>query len=130
MDHSRNVPLYNRQRSYRVFQVKRGEWIKEDLSSRPWVDGIDYSQGVNCLRGTWDETASAMIITFEEWAAKGIKVVFDVKNLPDDRWVVYEGHGRVLSRRLVEGMGVQVEADIGPGEEVDFVIVKEASFLF
>lgn len=102
-------------------------WTKEDLASRPWVDGIDYSQGVNCLRGVWDGTASAMIITLEEWAAKGMKVAFDVKNLPEDRWVVYERHGLVLSRRLVEGVSVHVEADIGPGEEVDFVIVKEAS---
>lgn len=58
-------------------------WKKEDLASRPWVNGIDYSQGVNCLRGTWDDTASAMIITLEEWAGKGMKVVFDVKNLPE-----------------------------------------------
>lgn len=26
-------------------------WEKEDRASRPWVDGIDYPQGLNCLRG-------------------------------------------------------------------------------
>lgn len=93
------------------------------------MDGIDYSQGLNCLRGAWDDTASAMILTLEEWAGKGVKVVFDVKNLSKDCWIAYERHGRVLHSRVVEGMGVHVEADIGPGEEVDFCYYQRGFLL-
>jgi hypothetical protein len=48
-------------------------WTKERLASSPWVDGIDYPLGVDCLRGVWDDEYSAMIITLREWAGQGIQ---------------------------------------------------------
>ncbi|KAL4873312.1 hypothetical protein BDV12DRAFT_100281 [Aspergillus spectabilis] len=40
-------------------------WTREIFAGRPWVDGLDYSQGVDCLRGWWADEEQAMIVTLQ-----------------------------------------------------------------
>jgi hypothetical protein len=64
-------------------------WMKETLADCPYVDGLDLSQGVDCLRGVWDQDHNALIPTVCEFAGKGSKIAFDIKNFPSGCWKVY-----------------------------------------
>jgi hypothetical protein len=47
-------------------------WASEHLAKRPWIDGIDLAQNVDCLRGVWDEQKKTLIVTLRTW--NGVKV--------------------------------------------------------
>lgn len=38
-------------------------WTKEALADCPYVDGLDLSQGVDCLRGVWDQDRNALSLS-------------------------------------------------------------------
>ncbi|KAI9924306.1 hypothetical protein ASPWEDRAFT_29875 [Aspergillus wentii DTO 134E9] len=99
-------------------------WTREVLGERPWVDGIEYSMGVDALRGVWDDEVDAMVVTLREWAGRGVGVDFKVKNLSFGRWAVYQRHGGTVTRDVVEGREVQVKAKADASEEVDVVVIK------
>jgi hypothetical protein len=103
-------------------------WTREDLASRPWVDGIDFSQGVDCLRGTWVHRVCAMLITLREWAFRAMRVAFEVRNLPEGRWAIYQRHGQAVTCEFAEGANIYVEANIKAGEEIDFVIIQDSKY--
>jgi Linalool dehydratase/isomerase len=42
-------------------------WTKEEVETRPWVDGICFSDGVDVLRGMWIEEEEAMVLTLRTW---------------------------------------------------------------
>ncbi|KAH8693554.1 hypothetical protein BGW36DRAFT_398874 [Talaromyces proteolyticus] len=99
-------------------------WTKEDVSSRPWVDGLDLSHGVDCLRDIFDENVTAMTITFQEWAGQDVKVSFEVKKLPGGRWGIYQRHKEGVVYESLEGVNIPVDINIKAGREVDIVIIK------
>jgi hypothetical protein len=42
-------------------------WSADDVAKRPWVDGIDLTDGVDVLRGAWVEEQRAMVLTVRSW---------------------------------------------------------------
>jgi hypothetical protein len=53
---------------YARLNVKDGQkkmwdrpWTREDSENRPWIDGVGLEQGVDCLRGRWDEEQQAWL---------------------------------------------------------------------
>lgn len=102
-------------------------WTKEYLATQPWVDGLDFNQGVDCLRGLWDGRANAMIITVREWAGRDIQLAFKIKGLPAGRWTLFQSKDTPVKHEVSAGQeSVLVEGKLAAGEEVDFVIMKDA----
>ncbi|KAJ5247100.1 hypothetical protein N7468_002083 [Penicillium chermesinum] len=99
-------------------------WTRETLQTRPWVDGIDLSSGVNCLRGEWDEKSEVLIVTLSEWQGKRANVTMTARNLPGDRWAVYKRQGDVVGQKVCEGSEIVVDVSLEAGEEVDLVISR------
>lgn len=42
-------------------------WSAEQVSAAPHISGIDLSSGVDFLRGCWDESCRAMVVTMRTW---------------------------------------------------------------
>lgn len=94
-------------------------WTREILQSRPFVDGVTYADGVDFLRGVWDENARAMIVTLRSWSGDERKIRLQVKNLPKGDWDVYV-NGR-LSDTVHQAEFVEVAQVVG-AEEVDIIV--------
>ncbi|GLA13196.1 hypothetical protein AnigIFM62618_009726 [Aspergillus niger] len=99
-------------------------WTKETLASHPYVDGLDLSQGVDCLRGLWDQDRSALIVTVREWPGQGANIKFQIENLSSGTWTVYTSQGRFDEHKVLSGGHIAIDAIIKAKEEVDFVVVK------
>lgn len=102
-------------------------WTKEYLQTQPWVDGLEFNQGLDCLRGVWDEQAKAMIITVREWASRATYVGSAVHGLPSGTWTVYLKKDTTLNYEVPTGeKGVAMAMEtMEAGEEVDFVIMRD-----
>lgn len=100
-------------------------WTRETLETRPYVDGLDLSQGVDCLRGVWDPENSALIVTLCEWAGLGAAISFSVENLPAGSWSVYTSKGEHEEYHLAKGGRIVVDATVGENEEIDFVVALD-----
>ncbi|KAK5722848.1 hypothetical protein LTR17_014234 [Elasticomyces elasticus] len=99
-------------------------WTNEVLSKRPYVDGVELGQGVDILRGDWDEGAKAVVVTMRTWdgEARGVRLV--VKNLEGGEWAVWVD-GKLVRSETVDKRGeVELNVEVG-GEEVDIVVVKQ-----
>ncbi len=94
-------------------------WTREILQSRPYVDGITFADGVDLLRGLWDEDAHAMIVTLKSWSGEARKITLQVNNLPKGNWAVYV-NGEL--KETAESMEV-IEVTETVAEEVDIVVV-------
>jgi len=98
-------------------------WTREDVASRPWVDGIDFSQGVDCLRGHYDR--EVVIITLKSWNKKRNSIAFSVNNLDSGDWALYERGKLVGVHRFSDkGGSVDVVGVVDIDEELDYVIMK------
>ncbi|KAH6842206.1 Rft protein-domain-containing protein [Chaetomium sp. MPI-CAGE-AT-0009] len=98
-------------------------WTKESLAKHPWVDGLDLSQGVDCLRGCWAEREQAMVISLRAWDGAEHKLNFSVKNLPAGQWGVYE-NGRLLSEHQITKRGaIEVSPVVCQNQETDVVVL-------
>lgn len=100
-------------------------WTAETLQSRPYIDGIDLSSGVDCLRGLWDPEQGAAIVTLCEWAGLGTGISFSVDNLPAGTWSVYTSQGGCTKYELAKGGRIIVDAMVRAKEEVDFVVLLD-----
>ncbi|KAJ5698280.1 hypothetical protein N7462_000285 [Penicillium macrosclerotiorum] len=102
-------------------------WTRELLAARPWVDGLDYCQGVDCLRGWWADEEQAMIITLRSWDGAEHSLNFSIQGLFKGHWGLYE-YGVLLSdRRILErGELIEVSTTVRPGQEIDIVVLKLA----
>ncbi|OKL56704.1 hypothetical protein UA08_08016 [Talaromyces atroroseus] len=100
-------------------------WTKDMLANRAYVDGLDLSHGVDCLRGVWDQERRALVVTLREWSGKTAKVGFEVKNLQSGSWTVYTSQGESTSHEVLNGEQVAVDATVQANEEVDFVIIRD-----
>ena len=54
-----------------IFDGQRKMWLEpwtaNQLSSAPYVDGVDLASGVDFLRGNWDEMRKAIFVTIRTW---------------------------------------------------------------
>jgi hypothetical protein len=100
-------------------------WSKGDLAAQPWVDGLDLSQNVDCLRGVWDKGREAIIVTLRAWSERTTKVDFYVRNLGGGSWAEYNRDQLQVLHKLPGSGDIRVERTIRGGEEIDVVIVKE-----
>ncbi|KAE8372852.1 hypothetical protein BDV26DRAFT_82392 [Aspergillus bertholletiae] len=100
-------------------------WTREDLRSRPWVDGLDYSLGVDCLRGWWDGDEQAMVVALRAWEEKtDIDVKFYVRNLPAGGWAVYEDGCLVVEHQVAAGSDVEIACTVGHAQDVEIVVIR------
>ncbi|KAJ5111254.1 hypothetical protein N7532_001789 [Penicillium argentinense] len=99
-------------------------WTKDVIEKMPWVDGLDLSSEVDCLRGIWDASAQWLVTTLREWADRGTHVNFAVRNLPSNSWFLYEPRAGVVRRELANGVEIRVEAAVEALQEIDFLVSK------
>ena len=99
-------------------------WTRAEVDQRSWVEGLELSQGLDCLRGQWDDTSSTLVVTLKTWDNEPRPVKFTVKNLSKGDWAVYEKGQLVTVHSLPAGGDIVVESLVQPQEEVDFVIMK------
>ena len=115
---------------YARLNVKEGQkkmwerpWTQDDVKKRPWVDGFDLGQDVDCLRGTWDDASRAMLVSLRTWNGSEKIVQLIVKNLPLGVYGIYEnGELRRVVTQESESLPVDVKVD---GQGVDLVILHE-----
>ncbi|CZR63248.1 uncharacterized protein PAC_13145 [Phialocephala subalpina] len=116
---------------YARLNVKNGQkqmfdhpWTKEEVESRPWVDGVQLGQDVDCLRGRWDEEEMAMLVTLRTWNGSTVVVKPVVKNLPAGTYGVFINGDR-RSVEKVEKVGGEVVVELEVGEvEVDLILLR------
>ncbi|KAJ5555594.1 hypothetical protein N7535_008029 [Penicillium sp. DV-2018c] len=117
--------------AYARLNVKNGQkqmwdhpWSGEEVRSRPWIDGISFEQGIDCLRGEWSEEHGAMVASFRTWDGRRVVCQPAILNLPFGQYGVY------VNRRLeyvatVDETNSVVTVDLEVGtEDVDLVIVR------
>ncbi|KAI9039141.1 uncharacterized protein KD926_009890 [Aspergillus affinis] len=103
-----------------------GPWTKDILADWPYVDGLDLSQGVDCLRGLWDQQRGDLILTVREWTGRGADIAFDVKNLPSGIWTVFTSRGHSTEHDFPGGGQISVNTTVHGKEEIDFVVFRRA----
>lgn len=94
-------------------------WTREILRSRPYIDGVTFADGVDFLRGIWDESAQAMIVTLRSWSDLSSNVALGVRNLPNGPWAVYV-NGK-LENTIENTEVVEVAVTVGT-EDVDIIV--------
>ncbi|KAL4881159.1 hypothetical protein BJY04DRAFT_228039 [Aspergillus karnatakaensis] len=99
-------------------------WTREALSKRPWVDGLNYSQGADCLRGWWAEEEQAMVVTLRSWDDTKHTLEFFIMDLPVGHWGVYENGSLIAEHHLPVGGAIQVSSTFHAAQEVDTVMVR------
>ncbi|KAK4496766.1 hypothetical protein PRZ48_012749 [Zasmidium cellare] len=97
-------------------------WTREQVQSSPYIEGLDLSQGVDCLRGQWDASRNALIVTLRSVESTTTK--FTARNLPPGVWGVYCDGALAKVHRIGENGHAEVEHHLASGKEVDFVIWK------
>jgi hypothetical protein len=101
-------------------------WTRELLTSRPWVDGLDYSQGVDCLRGRWIDEESAMVITLRSWDGAEHRLEFSVHGLSAGDWELYENGALVSESSVLERGSVRISTTMPQKQEIDIVLIQAA----
>ena len=94
-------------------------WTRELLKSRPYVDGMTFTDGVDFLRGAWDESACAMIVTLKSWSGEDRNVKLQVKNLQKGDWAVYI-NGKL--KDTTDNTDTVEIAEVVGSEEVDIIV--------
>jgi hypothetical protein len=99
-------------------------WTHEVLDTTPWIDGLGgFEQGVDFLRGVWDQDAKAMIMTVKSWS--GERTIGPVvKGLSEGEYEVYLDGEFVGVEAVKEGEVVAVEFTVGV-EERDLVVMMK-----
>lgn len=101
-------------------------WTSGYLAARPFIGGVDLSQGVDCLRGVWDEGAMALVLTVRTWDAGRTEVIMPTaENLSGGQWAIYVDGELRESTSVEAGGSLSVEVEVGI-EEVDVVFTKVA----
>ncbi|KAK5195823.1 hypothetical protein LTR92_004764 [Exophiala xenobiotica] len=114
---------------YSRLNVKDGQktmwekpWTSAILAKRPYVDGLSFADGVDFLRGVWDDDARAMVITLKSWTGHQKEVSFAVKNLVQGHWAVSVDGTPKQTTTVRDTVGsVDVAVTVG-NDEVDIVV--------
>ncbi len=64
-------------------------WTSKDLASRPWVEGVELSQDIDCLRGSWESNLEALVVTLRTWNNNKVAINLTARNLSAGFWAVY-----------------------------------------
>lgn len=56
-------------------------WTSEYVSAALHIEGVDLASGVDFLRGCWEESVQAMVITMRSWNRTGKKLAFLISAL-------------------------------------------------
>lgn len=99
-------------------------WTREYLDNRPWIDGLDLSQDIDCLRGVWEEAAKAIIVTLKTWNGKPAQANLIAKNLEVGTWAVYEQGKLSAIHELSKKMDIHATISVEARKETDIVILK------
>lgn len=97
-------------------------WTREVLASRPWVDGVGLADGIDFLRGIWDEKVQAMIVTVKRWQGDSQTISINIRNLPRGQWAVYANGSLREAREMPKGGDIAVSGEVGV-DEVDIVVM-------
>ncbi|KAI1619414.1 hypothetical protein EDD37DRAFT_216845 [Exophiala viscosa] len=97
-------------------------WTRSVLTSRPWVDRLNFADGVDFLRGTWDDGADAMIITLRSWTGSQ-DVTLSIRNLPKGDWAVYVDQRLKDTVALGDGEELTVTEKVGE-DEIDIIVAS------
>ena len=100
-------------------------WTKQQVEARPYIDDVYFDQGVDCLRGSWDEENRAMIATFRSWNGTSTSIKPKIRNLPKGRYGVYVDR-QLMKTSTIHGSGggFEVNLDVA-GDDVDLVILRD-----
>jgi hypothetical protein len=99
-------------------------WTREYLDNRPWIDGLDLSQDIDCLRGVWDEAAKAIIVTLKTWNGKPAQANLIAKNLEVGTWAVYEQGKLSAIHELPKKLDIHATISVEARKDTDIVILK------
>lgn len=99
-------------------------WTRDFLATRPFVDGVDLSLGVDFLRGQWLEQERALVMTCKSWDGQVHQIEPSVKNLSAGRWAVYVD-GRLQRFFTCQERGeVSLSVEVGGQKELDVVLLR------
>lgn len=102
-------------------------WTKEQVEARPYIDDVYFDQGIDCLRGCWDEETKTMIATFRSWSGAHTAIKPKVKKLPPGKYGVYvDGKLKKLTTLHDSSEEIEVDLDV-TGDDVDLIVVRDQS---
>ena len=116
---------------YARLNVKDGQkimferpWTRDSLAARPWIDGVLLSQGIDTLRGIWDEENDALVLTMRTWDRSRVTAEPVARNLDVGIWAVYVD-GTLVKQESIKEKGGSVSATVMVGgEDVDVVFQR------
>ncbi|EIT73383.1 hypothetical protein BDV35DRAFT_337542 [Aspergillus flavus] len=99
-------------------------WSAEQVSRAPHISGIDLGSGVDFLRGCWDESHQAMVVTMRTWDQTEKFVRLENHNLPVGTYGVYR-NGVLTETKFVDRPGDTLEVYVRvEGIDFDLVLLK------
>ena len=98
-------------------------WTRDLLQSRPWVDGVSFADGIDFLRGVWDEEKRALVVTLRLWKGDCKSIGITIRNLPQGHWAAYVDGSCVVSEKMSSPGDLLVNTLVGE-QEVDVVVEK------
>lgn len=96
-------------------------WTRETHWSRPWVDNISFSDGVDFLRGIWDRNKLALVVTLRLWQGEAKKLCMVVRNLSEGRWALFVNGSHVKTEEISNPSSLSIDVTVGR-DEVDVVV--------
>lgn len=116
--------------AYSRLNIKNGQkkmwdhpWTRDEVESRPWIDGISFGQDIDCLRGEWNEENKAMIATFRTWNGSRVSCRPVIKKLPFGSYGIYvDSHLRSVAHVGNGNDEISIDLQIG-AEDVDIAVV-------
>jgi hypothetical protein len=100
-------------------------WTREQLRSRPRVEGVTLADGVDFLRGEWIEKDQAVVVTLKAWESelKQRKVVsLSVEGLAAGEWAAYVNGELQKTHNTDRGGKMNISVSMAASEEVDVVV--------
>lgn len=99
-------------------------WTKEQVESRPWIDGVHLDQGIDYLRGAWDDASQSMVATFRSWNGSKVSIKPAIKALPAGQYGVYV-NGELKDVAEVHKPVGEIAADLDVGQDdLDLVVMR------
>lgn len=105
-------------------KIYEAPWTRQDLASRPWVDGVDLSCGVDFLRGAWDSERSCLVLTMRTWDGTKRTLSITFRGLGEGLWKVFRNGEAIRETTVEQGDTIDLTIEID-GEELDVVLLKE-----
>jgi hypothetical protein len=99
-------------------------WTKEDIVSRPWIDNVGLGDGVDALRGVWDEERHVMAASWRTWDGRVTQIKPVVRNLEEGVYGVYVD-GTLVEKKKVKGREDEIAVELKVGDkEVELAVLK------